>query len=423
MEDMLNKILPVTGHSVLDASNRLLVRPPPNTLRNAMCVDGWIECSVVDHKTQKVIRTYPKQHNLVLNSGLDYWCNTYSLALLFAYAVAGTGTTVTSIASTPSTASQSGTTVTVTVGAGSFGFTSTAVDAGRMIKWDSGEEAMIVTVASATQATVTPSQAVSEGEFNYYYTNQTTLTTETKRTSTYLTGVGNCGNTSVTTMPISMYRTFDFSLEVGPVTYAEIAFSPLAAAGANLWARIKLASAIALIAGQQLRVKYTAVLTMSPIVATQVLVSPIAGWATATGYYQHLQWRGSGVNTSGAAANYGAYGNYEGEPNGASNMIVCAWTISLPFTFGSAISPALTTMIYNAAAVADTYATKRFYRDMTYVVPASSGNSTAINALVLGYDTTLGGFRWVYKIDSNQTKDNTHTLTVVVRTSATRVLA
>ena len=110
---------------------------------------GKARLSIIDAKTKKVIRQLPWQKNMITNYGMNtYPSGTYDRGWTngFNYACAGTGLTPTTDDSGVTQATQAGTTVTLSGGA--FTFTDTATDAGKVIKWDTTEEAMIVTVTA-----------------------------------------------------------------------------------------------------------------------------------------------------------------------------------------------------------------------------------------------------------------------------------
>lgn len=394
------------------------------TVNSSLGVEGFVDCSVVDSKTGEVIRSYPRQHNLILNYGLNYWCTTHSLINGIGVAVVGTGTTVTGMDSSPTTAAQSGTTVNLS--GGSLLFTDTSTDAGRMIKWDTGEEAMIITVSSTTQATVTPSQSVSAGDFNYYYTNQAGLATEVKRTNTYLSSAGANGTTgpSMTgaTATITMWHTYDFSAETVVRSYTELGFSSSLSAGNNLWSRIKLASPVALEVAQQLRVKYTINCILSPITSTAVDTSVITGWTGAVGDYMPIKFAIATTATENGSSQ-------PFDPAGNMFVILSDWVPTWPPTFNLLPAPVDNSVpsIYGNYTSLLTYTTNSFYRDKTITFPVESGNSNAIRSIVIGYTSYYGaqysGVHWIFLMDSAQTKDNTHTLTLTFRVSVGRVLA
>jgi len=386
-----------------------------------LCLEGKVQCSVIDGKTKKIIREYPEQKNLILNQGMDNFASN-DLADLYLYAVAGTGTTPTSDDSGATTASQ--TLTTVTLAGGAFTLTDTATDAGKMIKWDSGQEARIVTVSSSTVAVVTPSQSVGSGEFTVYRTNQTGLTTEVKRSNTYFTGAGNCGVTyDDSTGRISGFRTYDFSTEVGSVTYNEIGFSVVATVASNLNIRIKLTSGIALTVGQQLRVKYTLSITQSPAVsAATIAVSPITGWLTATGTTK-IQHHGlSFPDESTGATTYDvvqSQNSFGGEPSRIVSIKISSYANGhAPWRDQGGISGD----IYSENCALSSYTSLDFYREKQVGLGLLEGNSASVNSLYISTNANTTPF-FRYLLTNTQTKDDNHILQLNFRITWGRTLA
>jgi hypothetical protein len=268
---------------------------------------GFMKWAVVDAATQEVIRDSGPDWipNLILNNGLNgvysrYWCDS------FLYAIAGTGTTPTSVDSNAVNASQAG--ASVTASGAFFG----SGDVGNVIKWDSGEEALITVFNSATSVTVANSATVALGPFVMYNTNQTALSIETKRTNTYLTGSPNCQTTDTGTQ-IQARRTYDFSVEVGTVNYTEIGFSWTNTGANTTFSRILLPSPVPVLVGQQLRIVYELRITYSPT-TPQPKSATINGWpispATGTDGDECVQMPGlSGVTASSGATSLTNTGN------------------------------------------------------------------------------------------------------------------
>jgi len=280
-----------------------------NLVQDIICetyqrAQGVVQCQVVE--AGKVVRSYAPQKNLILNAGLNLVCASFVWGDCFSACVAGTGTTITNVASG---AAQNGSGAATTfTGPGSFDFTTYAA-VGDMLKMtsgsSSGSEVRILTVTDATHVEYTPSGTLSSGEFTVYKTSQVGLATESKRTNTYLTGAGNCGS-SMSGSNAILKRTFDFSAEVGSVTYNEIGLSYTLSAGNNLFSRIKLAVGIALTVGQQLRVIYTLTIALSPTSLTAATYT-ISGWPVlpSTSLDGDQQWQMPGIvgiDTSGANA-------------------------------------------------------------------------------------------------------------------------
>lgn len=255
---------------------------------------GFVKVSVVEKG--KVVRDYPVQRNLILDSGIDAMDLGLSGAQphgrnfeqMMRVCVAGTGTTPTKDLVT-GTAAQSGTTVTLSGSAYSFG----GGDVGKWIKWTSGEEAKITAYISPTQVTVNKTQTVASGSVvGLFRCNQTGLTTELKRagSTTAATGTHYPVFTASDSLPsqgafgdtanerCTLRRTFDFTEEVSGINYTEIGLSYTTTTGANLFSRILLAGAVTVTAGQQLRVQYDLQITLHNITSSPEVVVPITGW-------------------------------------------------------------------------------------------------------------------------------------------------
>jgi len=393
-----------------------------------MGMEGVVQCLVVDSKTGKVIREYAPQKNLILNQGMDELA-TNNLCNLFLRCAAGSGTTPTRDDSGTTTAAQSGTTVTLTGGA--FTFTNTATDAGKMIKWDTNEEARIVTVTDGTHAEVANSATVAAAEFAVFRTNQTGLATELKRTGTYLAGAGNCETTvNAGAGSGSHKRTYDFTAEVGSVTYNELGFSSNASAGANLFSRILLGAGVALVASQQLRVVYTLTMTFTPFTPATIAVSPITGIAGATGVQQCGYPATTAILTSTGATDQaipnglsGSTASEELEPSRITQTTALSTVSTAIQTFGST-GANRSGSLSGAGAFVGSYSALSFTRTKAWVFSTSQGNGTTWRSFVLGngdgFTLTQG---LIYLLDSNMTKDNTHTLTLNLILTWGRTLA
>lgn len=408
-----------------------------NKIRNlgiGMGMEGVVQCMVVDSKTKKVVKSYPPQKNLILNQGMDNFA-TSNICDQFLAGAAGTGTTPTQDSSGVTTAARAGTTVTL-VG-GSFVFTNTATDAGKMIKWLTNEEARIVTVTDTTHCEVATSGTIAAATFTVFRTNQTGLATETKRSNTYLTGAGNTETTiNSGAGSISHKRTYDFSAEVGSVTYTEIGLSSTTGAGANLFSRILLASSVALVASQQLRLIYTLTITFSPVTDTTVGASPITGAAGATGHQQIQYPNMTAIRTTSGATDLKPPDGVSGvndasagfEPSRVGADCLC-WlsTSSTTFNaFGSQGPSRNGAAPSSGNSTGSGYSTLSFTRTKTFVFSTSQGNGTTWRSMVIGGQPTApagSNQAFVYIFDSNFTKDNTHTLTINLVLTWGRTLA
>lgn len=207
-----------------------------------------------------------EQDNLILDSGLDNLATRRWRAMLD-YCAAGTGTTPTTDL-TESTYTQSGTTVTRASGAYTF---SNPADVGKLLRFDTGEEAYITSVTSGTVVEVGTSATVgSPTNVNLYRVAQTGLTGEVKRTNSYhSTGNDETVTRSTNSGTVALRRTYNFTAEASDRVYTEIGVSHSATAGANLFSRILLDGSVTVLGpsggnpGQQLRVEYTLTITVT----------------------------------------------------------------------------------------------------------------------------------------------------------------
>lgn len=386
---------------------------------------GFVQCSVVDAATGAVVKEYPRQKNLILNQGMDQLVN-FSWAQLFAFCSAGTGVTPTSDDSGLTQASQAGSVITLVGGA--FTFTNTLTDAGNTIKFDSGEEAQIVTVISPTSVSVDTTATIAAIEFIVYRTNQTQLSNQLKRTNTYLTGSPFCGTTLISNI-YRMQRTFDFSAEVGLINYTEAAFGWSTSGATNIFSRVLLAAPVPVDVGQQLRVTYQLQIVLTPNVSF-IKSAVVGGWPVApagdTLGSEAMQFIGlSNVDTSGASQTFdSAIG--AGEPVTVSlGGVFVSTDATAPAAFGNAVSRGWLAEIGVTRAA---YIPGSWYVDRTGTFVVGAGNSAAIRSM--GYGAYIpGNFHpaqstvMVFVFQQSQTKLNTHTLALTWRTSWSRVLS
>lgn len=341
---------------------------------------GRFRCQVLDAETMRVVRDHGWQKNLILDQGLNQvasyaWCD------LFLVAAIGTGNTPTEDDSGASTANQSGTTVTIDSGPFVFALT----DEDDLIRWDSGEEAKIVSYTDPTHVEVSNSATVGSGEFTIYRVSQTGLDTEIKRsinTSTdqpkYVTGSGNCGSTLVGNT-LTSKRTWDFPTESGSATYRELGVSYSGVGGNNLFSRVVLDTPVGLTAGQILRLSYELSVTMTPN-TPQAATASIGGWpiapsVTTDGDQQWQRIGLSSVNTSGTTEPYDG-GGYCNEPAFAAGT-----SFSVPT--GAAVAPFTTNYSVNGAVV---------FLSNVASAPASFGGSVNRSTERATKNSALGSF-------------------------------
>jgi hypothetical protein len=220
----------------------------------------------------KVVFETPFASNLILENGMTAIA-TNVVTSLFTYCAIGSGTTPTEQTSGSITATTSGTTCTSNTAFFNSGMV------GQLIYFPGTSQSATITAYTNDQnVTLNATLGISSGlVFDIFAINQTGLADEIQRTNTYLTGSGNCG----TTYSGGVYthqRTYDFAIETGTVVYNEVGFSSASSAGANLNMRGIFSTApITLVAGQQLRVIYYVLVTVTPI-SPRARVVPISGW-------------------------------------------------------------------------------------------------------------------------------------------------
>lgn len=220
----------------------------------------------------KVVQETPWAPNLILESGMTAIA-TNVICDLFTYCCVGTDSTPTQGSSGSITATTSGTTCTSSSSIFSSG------DVGQLIYFPSTQQsALIESYTNNTTVVLSATLSISSAEqFTIYAVNQTGLGGEVHRTNNYLTGSGNCG-TTYTGGVYTHQRTFDFPIETGNQTYNEVGFSNISTAGANLNMRGIFSTApISVVTGQQIRVIYYVLVTVTPISPRSRTV-PISGW-------------------------------------------------------------------------------------------------------------------------------------------------
>ena len=397
--------------------------------------EGLYKVMVVDAATEKVVYESPWGKNLILNQGMDevasrVWCNC------FTHGICGTGTQPNTVDSVTDTASQSGTTVT-SVG-GTVDFTTDAA-VGDMIKWDGGAEARITSVTSALIVEVTPSQSVGSDLYTIYKTARVGLQIETKRTSTYLSGAGNCETVQSGTT-LQNRRSYDFTTEVGNVTYTEVGVGWAASGPTTVFSRIVLNTPVSLVSGQKLRLVYQLNLTLSPS-TPQVKNLPVGGWpvlpSVNTDGQECIQKLGiSSVGSSGTTATFAGVVAQVLDP-GATNSVSFGRMFALSTAstalsaFGSAVTRATTAFLCSVAPTNSSYTPLSFQLDVSTVFQVADAVSAALRSICMGarnsagsqepYDANHQAFTFLF--DQVQTKTNTQTLTFTVRFTWTRVLA
>lgn len=392
---------------------------------------GAYRISILDAKSKKVLWEQPDWlPNVILNDGMDRVA-TNSICNAFLYGSVGTGTSTDNVSGGTTQATTTGTTVDLT--GGSFLFdTGSPGDVGNVIKWDNtGFEGRIVSVASTIQATITPLPGVGQtGTFVLYRTNRTGLQAESKRTTTYV-GIAPFNQTVLSGADLTHTRTWDFTEEVGSVTYNEVGTTWNSTFGTpnTTFSRKNLAVPVSLVAGQQLRLQYRLTLTMSPSVATPKLAN-VSGWpvapSTVTDGDESFQYVGlSSVTTTGGTSVYDA-GQACNEPSASTSVAIFLSPSSAVLTALAAVPPSRQTNSTQKTVTLVAYSALSFQRIKQ--VDFTSGEANRTDFRSMGVGSTVSGFHSAdrtgiaFVFDESQTKDNAHTLNLQWIYSWSRVL-
>lgn len=372
--------------------------------------------SVLDPDGREVERRARKR-NLVLDQGLNLvattaWCNLFSVAAV------GTGTTPVKRDSGAILFTRAANVVTADAGFFEAG------DVGRLLKFDSGEEMYITAFTDAQNVSVSVSGALPGGTpGTVWYVNQTALTTEVKRASTY---GGDSGDNGMTFSLGSMVnkRTFIFSAEAGSVTYNEVGWSNTGAAGANLFGRDVISGGVTLSAGQQLKVIVELTLTATPQALT-AYASVISGWTQPGAFnVESISKTGSlaicYVDDFGGTAVPTGFGLSVLEPS--HNKYLALATDATPIVAQTSTDLAYSGEIAKITLVGDAYVSGTFTRTYRGTFAVGQGNSTGIRSLCV--TGSNGGSNRIFRVllDAAETKDSAHTLEIVFRLTWGRVL-
>lgn len=243
----------------------------------------------------------------------------------------------------------------------------------------------------------------------------TGLQSESKRTSTLLTGSGNVGRT--TTADIATFRyTWDHSVEgVGGANYTEHGISPYSSAGNNLFARSLISGGTVSVAeGQQLRVIYDVSVTVTPSVQTATTVGgtgwPVAGVTDCTGNCIIVDWNAAvgQLNTDGNASTY-SFLNFANTYGGGCSMVACS-SLSLNTEIGSGSSYSAITNS-RITMNAGTYTLGAFTRNYSPTEYASASSWASTNVVGWMFQSHYYEYpAFAFKYNYAQTKANTHRL-------------
>ena len=321
--------------------------------------------------------------NLILDSGLTLWGSNLGAELTQSVAV-GTSSVATQRDSSTTTAAQA--TTTVTSSAAFF----EAADVGRLIKFDTGEEKLIITFTDTTHVEVDDSATVASDEFTIWYVDQTGLLAESARSATRRQDSGD-NETTLAAGVFNHKRTHLMSAVGAPVTYNEIGWAVSNTPANNLFNRSIISGGAVLTTGDQLLVESNLEIVLSPQTSTAQADVGAGGFNSAG----TVQFEGIGhatISTNGTISsefngwNGGTGAWRSGEPSWGSNGlgIACGVATTAFITYGSVRS---LTQLYNKSysvgsqSVVDS-STRRKIKSGT--IPVGEATSTNINWIGIG---------------------------------------
>lgn len=396
----------------------------------AVKAKGRVRMQAVDPKTGRVHADTGWVPNLILNQGMNglvtrFWADSFTHA-----AIGDSDLDPTKVSGGATTVSQNN--VTVTLAGGSFTFTSTLVDAGKVIKFLGGHETTIVNVLTPLTATVNNSAIIIPQTFDVYQTTQTGLNNEIKRSNSYYTAGGGCATVLVAPNTVIMRRAINFPIET-PVlfTYKEVGMSWSGVAGNNLFSRVIFPSPIDVPPGLRPRVFYELTLTLSPAVPTARFAS-IDGWpippAINTMATESLEdWGLAAVTSSGSTAPYRTVSGVPilaNEPSALADYLVGTDSQAL----GSPGDPVKNRWAADSFAeplLNDIYSPGSFTMTRSGTVPNNQANSAALRVFCLGHVINPTDFLPVTTLlfDYAQTKSGSYLIGLSFRLTWGRILS
>jgi hypothetical protein len=403
---------------------------------------GYYKVGVVDPKTDSV-EWKSEGKNLILNQGMD---NLYAMSVAdqTAYGICGVGTRPNSIDGGSSQISQSGTVIHLSDTSGavkdftsSFDAYSNTCQVGDVIAFANGSQSLIQTVTNGFNLTVTPSYTfVQSQSFVVWKTSQIGLQSEISRSTSYLTGNGNCGSTfnNLGSGSIIHRRTYDFPNILQQMSYNEIGVGWTSSGATKVFSRI-LINPVIVFAGFRLRIVYDLQTQYTPTGSIFGAAS-IGGWpvspATTTNGTQSVQkFLCSYIDTNGASQNTDA----ALDPYYLSSL-PSYWSIWLSTnssslgTFGNAVDRTVgsyATSGANQGSLA-AYSLLNFFCDKTGTVLAGAAATDHVRSIGFGVEgsgknpanSTNQAFAFVF--DQAQTILSTQTLSMTFRYVWSRTL-
>lgn len=377
-----------------------------------------VQCQVIDSSTGQVVEKTPWFSNLILDQGLDNIA-TMPICDLFLYCCNGTDTTPVEQDSGATTGSTTGTTMTITGGS----FTFSAGDVGELIRFDTGEEAYIASFTGASEVELDDTLGVTSQLFTMYGVDQTGLGAEDDRTNNYLTGAPDCESTRSGSV-ITHRRTFDFGNPVGNTTYEEVGFSHSASQTNNLNSRALISGGVSVTTSQQLRVIYEFQVTLSPTSPSAKTFSitnwPVAPALGTDGDEQFGKVGLSAVNSgTGATTTFDITTNVNEPSVTSTTRIWLSTSDAAQGTFPTAVERSSGQTVATSVVSLSSYSSGSFLIDKSVTFAVGEANGTEWRSMGICSGSSPGvptiGFDCLF--DEDQTKENTHTLTLAFRYS------
>ena len=383
-------------------------------------IKGRVKASVIDHEGN-LVKSYPWQRNLLLDSGLDKIAEI-PIVDLFAYAAKGTGITPTS-EDGAGTISQTGDIITAT------GIYFGPEDVGKVVRWSSGANSgtvrRIIAYTNSMTVQVSETGDVASGNGTVYNVDQVALTTEVgDRTNSYSQVTGENGTTTVGNKR-TLKRTFIFAAETADTTYNEVGFSDTADGDLNI--RVKLASAVTvngpvgLTPGQRLKLTYEMDIYVSPDTATAAGLNALI---TDSGQDMSSNKNASYIIETFATSRVALSGERDVtlmdlEPSYTGHMALSTNTEALEFN-GNA--QRIANVDYVELDFMDDYVAGEYFRDLIGTFELEDANRTNHRSLML-FNPETNNAILTYLFTANQKKDANHSLTLQWRKSWSRNLA
>lgn len=413
-------------------------------------LEGRFRAMVVDANTGEVVLEQPEfTKNLILNNGMDGIASrTYANSFL--YAMGGVGTRPNSIVGATAQVSQSYYGLTLYPDGTFTGFTDPYLayypqnlELGDVIVFDSvppgtTDHVQVTTAITALTATCSLSQSIPPTTFTVWKTSQTSLESEVSRSTSYLTGTGNCGS-SILSDTLTLRRTYDFPTETSARNYTEIGvgWSGTRLAPNTTFSRLRLPVVIPVGISQLLRVVFQLQVKLAPtssVSRPNVVINGVGGaanWpiapATNTNGSESMQAIWSNPTQDGYA--YGTIQNiyntgqssgfYSLEPSGDGQF--CYFWLSEDSQTLRPFNTAVSRGNWNTQTTKNAYVNGTYTVRKTGVFSIAQANSLKLRSMGIGqgsvnpnnYDPGSADYQgFTFLFEQSQSKYSSQTLTL-----------